>query len=60
AARRWGENLWMKAREGISMLILCSEQLISEGFLAFEAFYNRVYVLGVDEIHLLVQWGLTF
>ncbi|KAJ7197397.1 hypothetical protein GGX14DRAFT_402632 [Mycena pura] len=60
AARRWGENLWMKAREGISMLILCSEQLISEGFLAFEAFYNRVYILGVDEIHLLVQWGLTF
>ncbi|KAJ6535894.1 P-loop containing nucleoside triphosphate hydrolase protein [Mycena sp. CBHHK59/15] len=38
-------------------------KLISKGFrdlLAFEPFYNRVCALGVDEIHLLVYWGLTF
>lgn len=63
AARIRGEDLWLRAREGISMLILGPEQLISEGFrglLAFEPFFNRVCVLGVDEIHLLVQWGLSF
>ncbi|KAJ6559822.1 P-loop containing nucleoside triphosphate hydrolase protein, partial [Mycena capillaripes] len=63
AARIRGEDLWVRAREGISMLILGPEQLISEGFralLSFEAFYGRVCALGVDEIHLLVQWGLTF
>ncbi|KAJ7891464.1 P-loop containing nucleoside triphosphate hydrolase protein [Mycena leptocephala] len=37
--------------------------LISKGFqdlLKFEPFYDRVYVLGVDEIHLLSLWGLAF
>ncbi|KAJ7754625.1 P-loop containing nucleoside triphosphate hydrolase protein [Mycena maculata] len=63
AARLRGENLWMKAREGISMLIVGPEQLISKGFqdlLKFESFYDRVCALGVDEIHLLNLWGLSF
>ncbi|KAJ7242324.1 P-loop containing nucleoside triphosphate hydrolase protein [Mycena rebaudengoi] len=56
-------NLWIRAREGISMLILGPEQLISKGFqdlLKHEPFYDRVCALGVDEIHLLVMWGLAF
>ncbi|KAJ7450708.1 P-loop containing nucleoside triphosphate hydrolase protein, partial [Mycena galericulata] len=64
AARLRGEDLWMRAREGISMLILGPEQLISQGFaglLKFEGFYDReVCALGVDEIHLLSMWGLSF
>jgi hypothetical protein len=32
AARIRREELWIKAREGISMLILGPEQLISKGF----------------------------
>ncbi|KAJ7083420.1 P-loop containing nucleoside triphosphate hydrolase protein, partial [Mycena epipterygia] len=63
AARIRGENLWIKAREGISMLILGPEQLISKGFqdlLKYEQFYDRVCALGVDEIHLLAIWGLAF
>ncbi|KAJ7727480.1 hypothetical protein B0H16DRAFT_1277425, partial [Mycena metata] len=63
AARMRGEDLWIKARAGISMLILGPEQLISQGFRAlpaFEAFFDRVCALAVDEIHLLVHWGLTF
>ncbi|KAJ7767695.1 P-loop containing nucleoside triphosphate hydrolase protein [Mycena metata] len=77
AARMRGEDIWIKARAGISMLILGHEQLISQGFraflafeafisqgfralLAFEAFFYRIYALAVDEIHLLVHWGLTF
>ncbi|KAJ7613611.1 P-loop containing nucleoside triphosphate hydrolase protein [Mycena polygramma] len=63
SARLRGEDLWMKARTGISMLILGPEQLISKGFqelLKFEPFYDRVSALAVDEIHLLVLWGLGF
>ncbi|KAJ7430966.1 P-loop containing nucleoside triphosphate hydrolase protein [Mycena galericulata] len=63
AARIRGEDLWIRARTGIAMLILGPEQLISKGFrdlLACEAFYDRVCALGVDEIHLLVDWGLAF
>ncbi|KAJ7351208.1 P-loop containing nucleoside triphosphate hydrolase protein [Mycena albidolilacea] len=64
AARTRGEeDLWKRAREGISMLILGPEQLISRGFqdlLNYEPFYDRVCALGVDEIHLLAMWGLAF
>ncbi|KAJ7118582.1 P-loop containing nucleoside triphosphate hydrolase protein [Mycena crocata] len=63
AARIRGEDLWNKAREAVSMLILGPEQLISKGFqdlLKFEPFYDRVCALGVDEIHLLHMWGLAF
>ncbi|KAJ7785594.1 P-loop containing nucleoside triphosphate hydrolase protein [Mycena olivaceomarginata] len=45
AARIRGEELWIKACEGISMLILGPEQLISKGFqdlLKFERFYERI------------------
>ncbi|KAJ7767927.1 P-loop containing nucleoside triphosphate hydrolase protein [Mycena maculata] len=61
AGRIRGEDLWIKARAGVS--ILGPEQLISKGFrdlLAFQPFYDRVCALGVDEIHLLVLWGLGF
>ncbi|KAJ6621934.1 P-loop containing nucleoside triphosphate hydrolase protein [Mycena sp. CBHHK59/15] len=64
AARIAGDqDLWTRAQEGVSMLILGPEQLISPGFralLSIDSFYDRICVLGVDEIHLLVQWGLTF
>ncbi|KAJ6591961.1 P-loop containing nucleoside triphosphate hydrolase protein [Mycena sp. CBHHK59/15] len=63
ASRLCNIDLWNSAREGISMLIHGPEQLISKGFrdlLVFEPFYDRVCALGVDEIHLLVYWGLTF
>jgi superfamily II DNA helicase RecQ len=57
------EEIWVKARAGIAMLILGPGQLTSKGFrdlLTFEPFYDRVCVLGVDEIHLLVYWGNAF
>jgi superfamily II DNA helicase RecQ len=63
AARTHSEDLWIKARAGIAMLILSPEQLIKEEFrtlLAFQPFYDRVCALGVDEIHLLIYWGLAF
>ncbi|KAJ7708138.1 P-loop containing nucleoside triphosphate hydrolase protein, partial [Mycena rosella] len=63
AARIRSADLWIRARTGIAMLILGPEQLILQGFrdlLAFEPFYNCVCALGVDEIHLLVRWGLIF
>jgi hypothetical protein len=63
SSRIRGENLWIKARTGISMIILGPEQLISKGFqdlLKHEPFFDRVCALGVDEIHLLLMWGLDF
>ncbi|KAJ6556881.1 P-loop containing nucleoside triphosphate hydrolase protein [Mycena sp. CBHHK59/15] len=63
SARLRGEDLWIKACAGISMIILGPEQLISKGFqdlLKHEPFFDRVCALGVDEIHLLLLWGLAF
>ncbi|KAJ7708767.1 P-loop containing nucleoside triphosphate hydrolase protein [Mycena rosella] len=39
------------------------EQLTSHGFrdlLAHESFYDRVCAFGIDEIHLLLLWGMVF
>jgi superfamily II DNA helicase RecQ len=58
-----GEDLWLMAREGVSMLCLSPEQLISKGFadlLEHKPFWNRFRALGVDEIHLLYLWGMSF
>ncbi|KAJ7686991.1 P-loop containing nucleoside triphosphate hydrolase protein [Mycena rosella] len=63
SARILGENLWLKTRAGIAMLILGPEQLISKGcqdLLKHEPFLDRVCALGVHEIHLLTIWGLAF
>ncbi|KAJ7882639.1 P-loop containing nucleoside triphosphate hydrolase protein, partial [Mycena olivaceomarginata] len=63
SARLRREDLWTKAREAVSMLILGPEQLISKGFqdlLKHGPFFDRVCALGVDEIHLLVMWGISF
>ncbi|KAJ7685855.1 P-loop containing nucleoside triphosphate hydrolase protein [Mycena rosella] len=62
AARLRGEDIWARAQAGISILILGPEQLVSKSFrdlLAHEPFYARVCALGVDEIHLLVIWGVN-
>jgi superfamily II DNA helicase RecQ len=62
-ARYKGEDLWRKAREGTSILLLSPEQLISSGFEALllqDKFWNRLCALGVDEIHLLDTWGQEF
>jgi len=43
------------------MLCLLPEQLISKGFadlLEYKPFWKRFCALGVDEIHLLYQWGM--
>ena len=63
AARLRGEDLWIVAREDVSMLCLSPEQLISKGFadlLEYKPFWKRFCILGVDKIHLLYQWGMSF
>ncbi|KAJ7691823.1 hypothetical protein B0H17DRAFT_896354, partial [Mycena rosella] len=58
-----GENLWLKACAGITMLILGPEQLISKGcqdLLKHEPFFDCFCALGIDEILLLTIWGLAF
>ena len=63
AARLQGEDLWTMVRKDVSMLCLLPEQLISKGFadlLKYKPFWKRFCTLGVDEIHLLYQWGMSF
>ena len=62
-ARSHGSNPWELAREHVTMLCLSPEQLMSKGFsdlLEHKPFWNRFCALGVDEIHLLYYWGLSF
>ncbi|KAJ7705555.1 P-loop containing nucleoside triphosphate hydrolase protein [Mycena rosella] len=63
ASRQKKEDIWLTAHEDVSMLILGPEQLTSRGFrdlLTHESFYDRVCAFGVDEIHLLLLWGMVF
>ncbi|KAF9235287.1 hypothetical protein BU15DRAFT_51507 [Melanogaster broomeanus] len=62
-ARNRGENLWSSAQNGISMILLSPEQLMSRSFellLYHKPFQLRVCALGIDEIHLLNMWGNGF
>lgn len=57
------QSLWMTARESVSMIILGPEMLISGGFrllLGFPDFLARLCGIGVDEIHVLLSWGVGF
>lgn len=57
-------NIWAKARAMSTVAILLSpEMLTSRAFknlLEHEAFRSRVAILAVDEVHLLLTWGLGF
>ncbi|EPQ59180.1 hypothetical protein GLOTRDRAFT_34856, partial [Gloeophyllum trabeum ATCC 11539] len=57
------EDLWVIARTRIAMLMLSPEQLVAKGFknlLSHEPFWRRIVAMGVDEAHLLLQWGKGF
>jgi superfamily II DNA helicase RecQ len=62
-ARSHGSNLWELVHEHVTMLCLSPEQLASKGFsdlLEHKPFSDQFCALGVDEIHLLYHWGLSF
>nr|VWP01258.1 Succinate-semialdehyde dehydrogenase (EC [Ganoderma boninense] len=62
-ARRSGEDIWLSARVGIAMVLLSPEQLATRGFeslIQHRPFQSRFRAFGVDEIHLLNSWGLSF
>jgi superfamily II DNA helicase RecQ len=63
AARKQGQNLWVKAHSKITMVLVSPEELKSDEFcdlLDTDEFLKRVYALGVDEAHLLYFWGASF
>lgn len=65
AARARGENLWVIARKGFSMILLSPEMLVGDGFeslLVSKDFTDRMYALRVDEVHLCCTcaWGGGF
>jgi hypothetical protein len=58
-------DLWRRAQtdQEVSIILLSPELLRSDKFEALlqdDAFWNRIYVLGVDECHLLLTWGKNF
>ncbi|KAM5546219.1 hypothetical protein V8D89_000345 [Ganoderma adspersum] len=58
-----GEDLWLTARVGVTMILLSPEQLSTRGFeslIRHRPFQARFQAFGVDEIHLLNSWGLAF
>jgi hypothetical protein len=62
-AHSHGSNLWELAHKHVTMLCLSPEQLTLKGFadlLEHKLFWNRFCALGVDKIHLLYHWGLSF
>ena len=63
-ARASYRNLWDEARTQPNMLLLSPEELqnplCSKLLDESSEFYKRVCMLGVDELHLLYQWGRRF
>ncbi|KAJ8486762.1 hypothetical protein ONZ45_g14566 [Pleurotus djamor] len=60
-ARRRDENLWKTAKTA-DMILLSPEQLVSPAFgslLRDKTFFNSVHALGIDEVHLVLDWGTS-
>lgn len=63
AAHAQNRTIWKEALGNVDVLILSPEQLEGRNFsqlLTHESFLARVWVIGVDEIHLLDSWGASF
>lgn len=61
--RRTGRKLWEEARSHVTMILLSPELLASSdfsGLLDAKEFWARIFVMGVDEAHLLYFWGASF
>lgn len=62
-ARQDNINLWIDARDKHTMILMSPEELISRDFaqlLGVKDFFERLCMLGVDEVHLLHVWGKSF
>ena len=60
AARRAKRNLWHECIEDTSMVLLSPEILSSQPFdrlLQHKTFSSRLCALGIDEVHLVQDWG---
>ena len=60
AARTHNEDLWEMAVTSVFMLLLSPEQLTSRSLdhlLQKKAFSERIAALGLDEMHLVMDWG---
>jgi superfamily II DNA helicase RecQ len=56
-------NIWQEAIKGFTMVMVSPEELASRDFnqlLGVKEFWDRIFALGVDEVHLLYFWGALF
>lgn len=63
SARRAGRNLWRECIEDAALILLSPEQLSSQPFdrlLQNHTFSSRLCALGIDEVHLVQDWGDPF
>jgi hypothetical protein len=62
-ARKSKRNIWQEAIKGLTMVMVSLEELASRDFnqlLEVKEFWDRIFALGVDEVHLLYFWGALF
>lgn len=60
SARRAGRSLWRECIEDTTLILLSPEQLTSQPFdrlLQNPTFSSRLSALGIDEVHLVQDWG---
>jgi len=60
SARRAGRNLWQECIEDATLVLLSPELLTSQPFdrlLQNATFSSRLCALGIDEVHLVQDWG---
>ncbi|KAH7878315.1 P-loop containing nucleoside triphosphate hydrolase protein, partial [Lentinula edodes] len=58
-------ELWQQAQDNLSLsiILISPEQLKSKSYeaaLMNDRFYERIYAMTVDEVHLLLTWGKSF
>ena len=63
AARKQNSDLFQVVKRDVSMILVSLEQLRSKGFEKLtqsSVFVDRLWMMAVDEAHLMNTWGQSF
>lgn len=62
-AQRRGINIWEDVEAECSVILISPEMLASKSFeklIKSKIFQDRLFAVGIDEVHLLLSWGGEF